>query len=128
MTLTYTISYMLRTASTLASVLAVAAAAGATPIPNDPFAAPVPAFVGAPATPHPTPAPAVPQHPFMAPNGRSNIHDDAYQTDTYEWAGPLGHDLTTTSALFMRECGSVTFDSRGRLVTVCVGLDKPVLA
>jgi len=41
---------MLRTASTLASVLAVAAAAGATPIPNDPFAAPVPAFVGALAT------------------------------------------------------------------------------
>ena len=28
--------------------------------------------------------------PFMAPNGRSNIHDDAYQTDTYKWAGPLG--------------------------------------
>ena len=70
----------------------------------------------------------VPRHPFMAPNGRSNLHDDAYQTDTYRWAGPLGDHLATSSALFLRECASITFDSRGRLVTICVGLDKPVLA
>ena len=98
-----------------------------SPIPQDPLAT-APIFTGSAATPDPTEGQDVPRHPFMAPNGRSNIHDDAYQTDTYEWAGPLGHDLATTSALFMRECGSVTFDSRGRLVTVCVGLDKPVLA
>src|SRR5881275_554782 len=128
MTLTCTISYMLRTASTLASVLAVAAAAGATPIPNDPFAAPVPAFVGAPATPRPTPAPAVPQHPFMAPNGRSNIHDDAYQTDTYVGGGPLGRDPEVLSTQQNAECASLTFDSAGRLVTICVGLEGPRLA
>jgi len=128
MTLTYTISYMLRTASTLASVLAVAAAAGATPIPNDPFAAPVPAFVGAPATPRPTPAPAVPQHPFMAPNGRSNIHDDAYQTDTYVGGGPLGRDPEVLSTQQNAECASLTFDSAGRIVTICVGLEGPRLA
>ena len=29
------------------------------------------------------------------------------------------------SALFVRECASVTFDRRGRIVTVCVGLDRP---
>src|SRR6266702_724424 len=116
MTLTYTISYMLRTASTLASVLAVAAAAGATPIPNDPFAAPVHAFVGAPATPRPTPAPAVPQHPFMAPNGRSNIHDDAYQTYTYVGGGPLGRDPEVLSTQQNAECASLTFDSAGRAV------------
>src|SRR5213592_4182736 len=81
---------MMRTPSVLAVVLALAAPAHATPIPNDPFAAPVPTFVGAPATPRSVPAPAVPQHPFMAPNGRSNIHDDAYQTDTYVGLGPLG--------------------------------------
>src|SRR5438552_5918089 len=109
MPLTYTLSYMLRTASTLASVLAVAAAAGATPIPNDPFAAPVPAFVGAPATPRPTPAPAVPQHPFMAPDGRSNIHDDAYQTDTYVGGRPPGRDPEALSTQPNAEPPSPTF-------------------
>src|SRR3712207_8506841 len=27
-----------------------------------------------------------------------------------------------------RSCASVTFDPRGRLITICVGLDRPVLA
>src|SRR5438067_915292 len=119
---------MLRTASTLASVLAVAAAAGATPIPNDPFAALVPAFVGAPATPRAVVAPAVPQHPFMAPNGRSNIHADAYQTDTYVGGGPLGRDPEVLSTQQNAESASLTFDSAGRIVTVCVGLEGPRLA
>src|SRR5437867_5508241 len=119
---------MLRTASTLASVLALATAAGATPIPNDPFAAPVPAFVGAPATPRPVPAPAIPQHPFMAPNGRSNIHADAYQTDTYVGGGPLGRNPEVLSTQQNAECGSLTFDSAGRIVTICVGLEGPRLA
>ena len=30
-----------------------------------------------------------PQHPFMAANPGSNIHDDAYMTDTYRGSGPL---------------------------------------
>ena len=50
----------------------------------------VPTFIGSAATPDPTRGQDVPRHPFMAPNGLSNIHDDAYQTDTYRWAGPLG--------------------------------------
>ena len=29
-----------------------------------------------------------PRHPFMAANGRSNLHDDAYMTDAYAVAGP----------------------------------------
>jgi len=98
-----------------------------TPIPPDPVADP-PEFVGNPATADSVDAPSVPRHPFMAPNGLSNLHDDAYQTDTYTWSGPLGEDTTTDSALFFRECASITVDSAGRLVTVCVGLDHPVLA
>src|SRR5881392_4237761 len=115
----------MRTPSVLAVVLALAAPAHATPIPNDPFAAPVPTFVGAPATPRSVPAPAVPTHPFMAPNGRSNIHDDAYQTDTYTWGGALGRNMQRTSTFQGSECASVTFDSAGRIVAVCVGLDHP---
>jgi hypothetical protein len=105
----------------LATILAVAA----IPIPGDNGS--TPAFIGTPATPHPVSAPAPPRHPFMAPNERSNLHDDAYQTDTYRGTGPLGHDTTVTSTFFSADCGSVTFDSQGRIVTVCVGIAGPTL-
>src|SRR5439155_874791 len=95
-------------------------AAAPTPTPTAPSPAPVPAFVGAPATPRPVPAPAIPQHPFMAPNGRSNIHADAYQTDTYVGGGPLGRNPEVLSTQQNAECGSLTFDSAGRIVTICV--------
>ena len=97
------------------------------PIPGDPFAQ-VPEFTGSPATANPVVVPQPPQHPFMAPNGSSNLHDDAYMTDTYEQAGPLGNGMETASTLFFRECASLTFDSHGRIVTICVGVDRPVLA
>ena len=58
----------------------------------------------------------------MAVNGRSNLHDDAYQSDAGTTPGPLGHSPEVTSTLFSQECASVTFDSQGRLLTVCVGL------
>src|SRR2546425_1803767 len=119
---------MLRTPSALASVLALAAAAGATPIPNDPFAAPVPAFVGAPATPRPVSAPVVPQHPSMAPNGRSNIHDDPYQTDTYGGGGPLGGSPEVLSTQQTAGGGSLPFAPAGRIVPICVGIEGPRLA
>ena len=98
------------------------------PIPTDPLGGSVPPFEGSVAIPQPIRGvPEPPQHPFMAPNGRSNIHNDAYMTDTYRVGGPLG-DGAETSSLFNRECATVTFDSQGRIVTICVGLDRPVLA
>jgi hypothetical protein len=109
---------------TLAALLASAATA-ALPIPTDNGS--VPTFSGAPATPHAIRATAPPRHPFMAPNERSNIHDDAYQTDTYRGLGPLGRDIQVTSTLFTAECASVTFDSQGRIVSVCVGIAGPTL-
>jgi hypothetical protein len=97
------------------------------PIPGNPLAN-APKFQGARAVPNPiTGIEAPPRHPFMAPNERSNIHNDAYQTDVYQAPGPLG-DGTEVSTLFVRECASIAFDSQGRIVTVCVGLDRPVLA
>ena len=38
-------------------------------------------------------APTRPRHPFQAPNGRSNLHVDAYQT-VHQGPGPLGRDMT----------------------------------
>jgi hypothetical protein len=100
----------------------------ATPIPQNPSEVEaVPAFTGAVATPHAVRAPAVPQNPFMAPNGRSNLHDDAYMTNTYTWSAPLGREMQTLSTFQGAECGSLTVDSHDRLVSVCVGLEGPRL-
>jgi hypothetical protein len=118
----------------LALVMPAAAARGQTPgLPPLPIPGPTlsqsDSFEGHPATPWPvTNASEPPRHPHMAPNGRSNIHDDAYMTDTYRVSGPLGTGTAVASNFFARECASVAFDSAGRLVTVCVGLDRPVLA
>jgi hypothetical protein len=97
-----------------------------TPIPQNPSdVAAVPEFVGSAATAKPVSAPQVPQNPFMAPNGRSNLHDDAYMTNTYLWSGPLGAGMQTLSSFQAADCASLTVDSAGRLVTVCVGLEGP---
>lgn len=99
-----------------------------TPIPGDPVTD-VPPFTGQAVTPDPIRQRWRPQqNPFMAPDPNSNLHNDAYMTDAYRRLGPLGQGTSTASALFSRECASVTFDSQGRIVTVCVGLDRPVLA
>jgi hypothetical protein len=100
----------------------------AVPIP-DPQRSSVSQFEGTTATANPVDGgPAPPRNPFMAPNPRNNIHDDPYMTDTYRLSGPLG-DGAEPSAYFPpgHECGSITFDSAGRIVTVCVGLDRPIL-
>ena len=109
--------------------------AGLTPpaIPQGPMADDITPFEGSPARLDPFFLPRVPQNPFMAPNGLSNLHNDAYQTDAYRWSGPLGRGTRTQSAMYTgtvltRECASITFDAQGRLVAVCVGLDRPVLA
>lgn len=97
------------------------------PIPEEPDATPPPEFVGEPATPRAVYAPSVPTHPYMAPNERSNIHSNAFMTDTNVWSGPLGRDTETTSTFQSSDCASVTFDSKNRIVTICVGLQRPRL-
>jgi hypothetical protein len=118
----------------IAVLVALAGPSGAVaavpplPIPEGPEANQPPAFIGAPAQPRPISAPLPPRHPFMAPNGRSNIHNDAYMSDTYAGAGPLGRDMQRLSTYQQAECASVTFDQAGRIVSVCVGVEGPRLA
>ena len=113
--------------------LTLPAAAGAqgvpaVPIPQDPRdPAAVEDFIGKPARAKPLKTFDVPRHPFMAVNEDSNIHNDAYQTDAYDRMGPLGEDMTVNSTFHVAECASVTFDSKGRIVTICVGLEGPRL-
>lgn len=119
----------------LALVLALVSAAAsagvpAVPIPKDPQGTGAPVFIGGEASPAPIAAAPVPPHPYMAANGKSNIHDDAYMSDAYATGGPLGHggaDMEVRSTLHVAECASVTFDPAGRIVTICVGLEGPRL-
>ena len=111
-----------------AGTLAVSAAGAAAvrPIPDGPAFAP--AYLGAPATAAPiTDVPAVPQNPFLAPNGDSGIHDDGWQTNTYDRPGPLGHKPTTISNFLLADCGSIAFDHTGRIVATCIGVDTAAL-
>ena len=98
--------------------------AAAIPIPQGDGTDAAP-FEGAVATQQPVTAVAPPRHPFMAPNERSNLHNDAYQTDAGPTPGPLGNRMSSTSTYLNADCASVTFDSKSRVETICVGLQGP---
>jgi len=101
------------------------------PVPIPSVAVPPPAsYEGAPATPHAVRGTgSVPHNPFMGPNGESEIHDDGWQTDAYAWSGPLGRSPQTSSSYLApgRDCGSIAFDSRGRVVSICISASGPEL-
>jgi hypothetical protein len=114
-----------RLALAVVVLLAVpATASAATPIPQNPAElSGLQLFTGQTATPQRVQAPQPPRHPFMAANGRNSVHNDAYQSDTYRYAGPLGSDMRTYSQAFggIGSCGiTIVFDKQGRLLTTCV--------
>lgn len=63
-----------------------------------------------------------PQHPFLAPFG-SNVHNDGYMSDTYNIGGPIGGELLITQARIGGFPISLTFDSRGRIITVVMNFE-----
>jgi outer membrane protein assembly factor BamB len=110
------------------SATAYAAPGPASPIPEGPDGSTAAAYLGAPVRARPIHHGSfAPQHPFMAANGRSNLHNDAYQSDAGPQRGPLGRDPQVRSNFFSEECASHTFDRAGRLLTVCVGLAEVTL-
>ncbi len=81
-------------------------------------------FIGAAVTPQPLAAPPIPQNPFLAPNGRSSMHNDPYSSDAYAVSGPTGRDLKVkTTSYGVRECATMAFDSHDRIVGLCGGLE-----
>ncbi len=109
----------------ICALASASVAIAATPIPSDPPDGPslVPDFTGAAASANRIQTPDVPQNPFLADNGLSNVHNDGYQSDTYTWNGPLGRNPVVSSQFFggIGLCGiTITFDKFGRLVTICV--------
>jgi hypothetical protein len=109
-----------------ALVALVPAAAGSSalpipPLPTDLLSEP---FSGAPATAQSLDHAPIPQNPVLAPNGSNSMHDDAYASDAYEVSGPLGNHLAVRSASYgVSECATIAFDSRGRIVGLCGGLE-----
>jgi len=68
----------------------------------------------------PIPPPRPPQNPHMADNPFNNIHNDTWMTDSYRIAGPRPGTFTTALGTYAPSlCGSLTFDSRGRILSVC---------
>jgi hypothetical protein len=77
----------------------------------------------------PLPPTNAPENPYMAANPNSNIHDDTWMTDTYDRAGPVGRNLQTQQGLYPPSlCGSLAFDTAGRIVSVCPSLVTPPVA
>ena len=70
----------------------------------------------------------VPQHPHLARNGASSMHNDAWASDAYTWAGPTGDRPDVDSAWFgVEECATLAFDSHDRIVALCGDLEGPTL-
>jgi outer membrane protein assembly factor BamB len=102
------------------------AAAGSSPLPIPPLPTDLltEPFTGSPATARPLAHEPIAQNPVLSPNGTNSMHDDAYASDAYEVSGPLGRDLQVRSATYgVSECATVAFDSRGRIVGLCGGLE-----
>jgi len=102
----------------------IVAANGEIPIPPLPTDLLSESFSGTPATAHPLPHAKIGQNPFLSPNGTNSMHNDAYASDAYEVSGPLGKNLQVRSASYgVSECATMAFDSRGRIVGLCGGLE-----
>ncbi len=82
-------------------------------------------YFGSPATINPLPEHVVPQHPYLAPQGRNGMHGDSYASGVYNEMGPLGVDpvLETESyGAYGGECATAVFNSQGMLISVCTSL------
>ncbi|MEV7430861.1 hypothetical protein AB0N29_14670 [Nocardioides sp. NPDC092400] len=97
------------------------------PVPPGPGALVTPGYTGRPFTPQPLEL-DVPQNPFLAPNGVSSMHHDAWATDATVHPGPLGESPRVDTAWYgLEECATLAFDRHERLVALCGDLQGPRL-
>lgn len=111
----------------LPGLFGFAAGASAAPIASTPPEPSRPDFEGKVFKPSPIRnATRAPRNPFMAPNQKSNIHNDTWMTGAYSWPGPRGLNLVADSGSAANGiCSTIAFDRRGRIVTVCVSIVAP---
>ena len=100
---------------------------GRLPIPPGGGLLVTPSYVGDPASPQPIDL-AFPQHPGLATNGNSSMHNDAAASDAYAGPGPLGKNPQVDSSWFgIKECATLAFDSRERMIALCGAVPGPVM-
>jgi hypothetical protein len=100
---------------------------GRLPIPPGGGLLVTPSLEGEAATAHPIDL-ELPQHPQLAANGTSSMHNDGWATDAYAGPGPLGVDPEVDSAWYgVKECATLAFDGEGRMVGLCGSVTGPVL-
>ncbi len=100
---------------------------GHLPIPPGAGALVTPAYVGKPFTAQPIEV-DLPQHPGLAVNGASSMHNDGWASDSYPWSGPLGDSPEVDSAWYgIEECATLAFDTEERLVALCGNITGPVM-
>jgi hypothetical protein len=74
--------------------------------------------------PSPIKTPAIYQNPFMAPNGFSGIHLNAYMTDTGSVKGPASAPAQSVQQKLISPPGiaaTIAFNNQGQLVTIRIG-------
>jgi hypothetical protein len=62
------------------------------------------------------------QNPGMAANPHNSIHNDSWQTDVYFRAAPDPVGSSVDTLFTGGDCATMTWDSQGRLVTLCISL------
>ncbi len=93
-------------------------------IKHNPIDATLPQYYGKPATAKPIEEITVPQHPYLATEGRNGMHGNSYNTGSYNYDAPLGINPTVNSVSLNAiggEVASVTFDSKGRIFAISGG-------
>jgi len=111
----------------LVVAIPVIAPDGWFPLPPGGGALVTPSYVGRAVSEQPIPM-ELPQHPELAPNGRSSMHNDAWASDAYAGPGPTGDSPEVDTAWYgVEECATLAFDERERLVALCGDLSGPTL-
>ena len=83
-----------------------------------------PAFMGTAAVANPLEDEGnlpIPQHPYLAPEGTNGMHGNGYNTDTYDYMGPLGINPVVKSRsmnVFGGLVATLMFDSQGRIMCI----------
>lgn len=111
----------------LAVAVPVIAPDGWFPLPPGPGTLVTPSYVGRPTSDQPINL-EIPQHPGLAANGRSSMHNDAWSSDAYPGPGPTGDSPEVDTAWYgLEECATLAFDEHERLVALCGDLSGPRL-
>ncbi|MCU0277337.1 MAG: PQQ-binding-like beta-propeller repeat protein [Candidatus Nanopelagicales bacterium] len=98
-----------------------------TSLPADPTALLAAKGTGGPGAGIDLPATGTPQNPALADNPFNSIHNDSWATDTYSLPGPTDPLRARVDSLFTGgDCATITFDPRGRLITLCSTLTRVI--